>query len=366
MVRCPACKSVFSPEQAQPAEPVLKEKPKPRRTKPHRNRRDDEDEEEYPRAKKTGARSIEEETENRDVDLEILKKKPKKRRKFDDVEMSEKERADLKAAFERAAWGAKLIWLSIVLFMVSMVCIVAFFFQAVMISPTPAFLYMAGGLGLINWVLGAIGVGLCLSGPPSKGHWGFGIAAAVAVGIHLLMLFVLVATSKEPEERKKSNTAIEYSAIRSMMVATRLDAITLYLSFLVYPEDQDIVPKDSVPLSTNGFAIAVGVMEMVRIILMLMLLSCLALSAGDEELSRYCTRAGGTASLSPGLLSILMLFYVVFVVETNSQGTFMRIVLSAMQMGIYAILAGCMLRALMAVRETADACEEPFKSQSKL
>jgi hypothetical protein len=118
-----------------------------------------------------------------------------------------------------------------------------------------------------------------------------------------------------------------------------------------------------VPLSTSGFAILVGVAELVRILLIMMILSCLAQAAGDEELSRYCTRAGGTASLAPGALSILMLIYVAFVIETNSQGTFMRIVLMALQMGIYAILAGGILRAMMAARETADACDEPFKSK---
>jgi hypothetical protein len=147
------------------------------------------------------------------------------------------------------------------------------------------------------------------------------------------------------------------------MVATRLDMITLYLTYVVYHDEQDDVLKNVVPKSTGGFAIAVGVMEMVRIVLILMLLSCLAQAAGDEELSRYCTRAGGTASLSPGVLAILMLMYTGFVIETNSQGTFMRIVLMALQMGIYAILAGCMLRALMAIRETADALESPFQSQ---
>lgn len=373
MVRCPACKSVFAAANAlAPPPPAEDRKARPPRGKtrkaPPLKARPDEEDEEKPRTKKAGKKDEKEEKpENRDFDPPDPDAKPKKRKKLFDTEMSEEERLALKAAFIRATWGCKLVWSSFLLFMFSMLSIIVYFFQMSFGHVNSSFLYLAGALGVINWLLGAIGVGLCLSGPPSRGHWGYGIAAAIATGIHLLMVLMLIAPPKDKEREnastKSSNNSLELDpqAYRWSMLATREDMITLYLASIFYGEDQDVVPKFIL-----GFYVAVGITEITRNILIMMLLSCLAQAGGDEELSRACTRAAGTSSLAPGTLSVLMLIYVAFVTETNATGLVIRILNAAIVMGIYALLAGCMLRASMAARETADVCEEPYQSQQPL
>ena len=101
-----------------------------------------------------------------------------------------------------------------------------------------------------------------------------------------------------------------------------------------------------------------------RNVLILMLLSCLARAAGDEDLAGQCTRAGGIASIGPGLLAVVMLVFAVGSVETGAQHTtFVKILTTTLQMGIYAIISGIMFPSFMAARSTADACDEPFQSR---
>jgi uncharacterized CHY-type Zn-finger protein len=357
MIRCPACNSIFSAADAAVQEEP-KDRPKPRKKRLIPKKRVD-DEPITLRRKRSGSKKGEKAEENRDFDPDISKKKAKKRRVIDDEGMSAAEKAELKAAFVRAAWGAKLIWVSILLFMLSMVLIVAFFFQVSLAFYNPAFLYAAGMVGLLNWILGAIGVGLCISGPDSKGHMGYGIAAAIATGLHLFMLLIVVASSKDVVDSNLNASEQDRGAFRWVTLATRLDILALYPCYLLFGAEQGVLPPAAL-----GTGIACGLLETLRIILIMMLLSCLAQAGGDEELSRFCTRAAGTASIGPGVLSIVMLLGVGFVAAARTDAQLLpKLLLLVLIMGIYAILAGFMLRALMATRETIDVCEEPYKSQ---
>jgi len=370
MVRCPACKTVFSatvglvpPEDEEEPEDELDEpenKPKPKRA---RRTQDEEDEEEKPRKRKPAAKDSEEEdkktSKNRDFDPGDPDERPRKRRRApeDDDEIAAEARAALKRASVRAAWGCKLIWISILMFMISMLLIVGFWFEAAFGPPSPFFMILAGLVGVGNWLLAIVGVALCLSGPASQGHWGYGISAAVATIVHLILLLALVGQAADYTDKKIGDSIGLQGIQRWSQLPTRLDTITVYLPVMFFA-DQDLVPK-----TTIAFSAAVGVAEMVRIILIMMLLSCLAQSAGDVDLSYACTRAGGTACLSPGLLSVFMTWYIGILVQSGAQGTFFRIIFMTIQMGIYAILCGTMMRALSASRDVSDACEEPYQSQ---
>lgn len=371
MVRCPACKSVFSAsvglsppgleEESEDEVEEREEKPRRRKTKPARNDEDEEDEK--PRRRKPAHRHEEEEddkptSENRDFDPVDPDEKPRKRRRTnDDNEMSEEERMALRQAFARAAWGCKLIWTSILLFMLSMLAIVGYWFEAAFGPPSALFLVVAGMIGLANWLIALAGVGLCLSGPPSSGHWGYGIAAVVATVLHFMLLLALVGQTKGESDKQFGDSQALQGVQRWKVIPTRLDTITVYLP-LIFFADQDLVPK-----TTIAFSFIVGVAEMVRIVLIMMLLSCLAQAAGDRDLSHACTRAGGTACLSPALLSVFMTMYIGILVQAAATGTFFRIIFMTVQMGIYAILCGTMMRALSTSRDVCDACEEPFQSQ---
>jgi LSD1 subclass zinc finger protein len=368
LVRCPACKTVFSPadspapeqEEAEPEE----EKPRVKVRKLARN--EDADEKSKKKGKKEEQSQEETQEENRDfnpiTEEEERERKRKKRRRDADNELSPEEKAARRRAFDRAAWGCRLIWISFGLFMLSMLLIGIFFFQfgmAWLRVPSPAFITAAGILGLLNWILAAVGVGLCLSGPRGPGHWGYGISAAVAVFVHLVFLAALISQNREYSIGRSVDKALGEGGFgRWSMLATRLDATMFYLTAVLYPGEQGATPKDPMTLS-----MITGVVEMVRTVFIMMLLSCLSRAALDEDLAHKCTRTAGIASGGPGLVALLILVFIAFVVETNaSLNLFTLIVFSMVNMGVYAILAAVTLPAFMAARDVDDACVEPFQS----
>jgi LSD1 subclass zinc finger protein len=360
MVRCPACKTVFSAADSEA--PEEEEKP---RTKVRRPARQEEDEDEKPR-RKSKKEDEKPKEENRDFDPlteeEEKKLKRKKRRREADDELSAEEKAARRAAFQRAAWGARLIWISFSLFMLSMTLIAIYFFQfglAFLRTPSPAFIVAAGIVGMVNWVMAAVGVGLCLSGPRAPGHWGYGIAAAVTTVIHFIFLLALVSQNREYSVGREVDKAMgESSYARWSMLATRLDTTMFYMTAVIYTNEQGATPKDPMTLS-----MITGVMEMVRTMFIMMLLSCLARAALDEEVAHKCTRTAGIVSGGPAMVALLMLVFIAFVIETGAGLNLFTIILFTMvNMGVYAILMGVMLPAFMAARDVDDACEEPFQS----
>jgi LSD1 subclass zinc finger protein len=347
MVRCPACKTVFSPAAGLTPPP---------------DEELDEELDDEPKSKKSARKkpAEEEETENRDFEPGYFDEKPKRRRRRfndeDDDSLSPEERRAFKAAFTRAAWGSKLIWISFILFMISMMFIIIFWFGTAFSVGDPTFVTIAGVFGLLNWFLAAVGVGLCLSGPRSPGHWGYGIAAAVATSLHLLMVAILAGQGTDYSVGKEADP--DGPNAKWGLVPTRLDAVAFYITLMVY-HDEEIIPKGDMKLS-----IVVGVMEMVRNLLILMLLSCLARASGEEELSHQCTRAAGFASLGPGAMAVAMLLFAIVMVETNLQsGQLGKILFTTIRMGTYAIYCGTLKPGLMAARQTADACDEPYQSR---
>lgn len=374
MVRCPACKTVFSattppePEpEKQEEEPEAEQKPKTK-TKPPRDEEEDEDEapkKTKPKAKaKSGKKEEDDEDENekkdenRDFDPidEEEERKRKKKRKRGDDELSPEEKAERNAAFRRAAIGVKLIWISFALFSFSMALILIFYLQSSLMDPFPELIAIAGFFGLVNWLLAAVGVGLCLSGPPAPGHWGYGIAAATAVVIHLVLLLALVASGKEFAVTQRDAAA---GNERLGLLPTRQNATMFYLTVIAYPENQELTPKGS-KIAVSGIT---GIAEMTRTVLIMMLLSCLSRAALDDDLAHRCTRAAGIVSGGPGLLALLILATVAALVITNAgKTTFTQILYSTVQMGVYAILVALLFPAFMAARDVEDACNEPFQS----
>ena len=345
LVRCPACKTVFAPADGlAPPEPEPVETPRPRK----------------PVEKKKAPATVEEETSGRDFEPGYFAEKPKKRRRRfnedDEDSLTPAERRALRAAFTRAAWGARLIWISFGLFIFSMMFIIGFWFGTAFGGGEPTLVTVAGLFGLINWILAAIGVGLCLSGPRSPGHWGYGIAAATAVILHMLLVAILAGQGTDYSVGREGQS--EGPNVHWGLVPTRLDAVAFYITLMAY-HDEEIIPKGDMKLS-----IFVGVVEMIRSLLVLMLLSCLARASGDDELAHQCTRAAGFASFGPGAMAVLMLLFAIFMVETNMQtGQFGKILFTTMRMGTYAVYMGTLFPGLMAARLVADACDEPYESR---
>ena len=164
---------------------------------------------------------------------------------------------------------------------------------------------VAGYLGLANWLCAAVGLGLCLSGPRAPGHWGYGIGAAAAMGVHFLLLAVVVSQGKEVGIGKEDE-GLSRNSIRWSMVPTRQNATMFYLTALTYP-DQGFAPRGRIILS-----MITGVAEMVRTVLIMMVLSCLARAALDEELAGAARGPRGWSSGGPGLLAIIIFLFVAF------------------------------------------------------
>jgi hypothetical protein len=256
LVRCPACKTVFAPADSAVPEGDEEEQERPK-AKARKPVREDEDEDDDRPRKKRRARKKDEddekpESENRDFDPETeeeeRRRKKRRRKPGDDGSMTPEERAARRAAFGRAAWGCRLIWISFALFMFSMALIIIFYFQlalAKVMTPSTMYITLAGVLGLLNWIVGAVGVGLCLSGPQAPGHWRYGISAAVATAVHLVMVLVLVSQGKEMGVASSSDSP---EVSQWELLPTRLDATMFYLTMVVY-QDQGFTPKGQLLVS---------------------------------------------------------------------------------------------------------------------
>lgn len=352
-VRCPACRTVFAPADSRAPnaeDEEEEERPRPKK-KPKRTYQVEEGDEEDEDRKDVGKEK------HRDfvpVDEEADKKRKKKPRVATD-ELTPQEKINRKAAFDRAAWGARLISISLGLFMISMVFVTGFFFQGAFGLPQGWIVTIAGFIGLVNWVMAAVGVALCLSGPQAPGHWGYGIGAMTAVMVHAILLGGVVSQGKEFGIVKKEEVQ---GSVRWHMMPTRLNATMFYLVAITYPDEQGVTPRGRMMLS-----MIVGVAEMVRTVLIMMFLSCMARAALDEELASRCTRTAGVASGGPGLLALLIYFFFAFMIETNAGLNMFTLVLFAtVNMGVYIIINLTLLPAFMASRDVIDACEEPFQS----
>jgi uncharacterized Zn finger protein (UPF0148 family) len=360
-VRCPACKTIFSPNETPAPEPPENEKPQTKQTKPA-SRKADRDEDE-PRNKKGAKGKEDRDDKNRDFDPideeEERRRRRRKRRSEAEEKLTPEEKAERRAAFNRAAAGAKCIWISLILYVISMVFLVAYQFVVMLSAQATYLVQLASVFGMLNWTLAAIGVGLCLSGPPAPGKLGYGIMAALAVAIHLMFLFVgVILGSNLATDRVED--AVLYTRVG--LIPTTMHYAMFYLATLCYP-DQPLLPMSGSSL----LLISTGILELFRTMFIMMLLSCLARAALDEELAYRCTRAAGIACGAPAAMAIIMLGFVTWIVETGGAVDFCwfcitGVMFRVLRMGVYAIVSGTITSAFMAARDVDDAMEEPFQS----
>lgn len=373
LVRCPACKAVFAPSAGLAASET-----EPEDVDDEHEEEDEEEERDRPRrSRKARAKEqeAEDESNNRDFEPGYFDDKPRKRRRAEEKDsLTSAERDSLRAAFTRAAWGCKLIWISYILFMFSMALIALFWLHlpaSKFMDPRPQFIIAAGVLSIVYWILAPIGVGLCMTGPTSPGHWGYGIGALVACVLHGILLIVLVAQANEFVPGKLVGKADNNDGmnVQWWVLPTRLDALASYLALAIYHEEIEMTHK------ALTLSIVVGLAEMVRNIFLLMFISCMARAAGDEDLSDDCTRAAGFASFGLGILAVLMLLMMIGLVETKMMLIAMNrmsdaagnmifgLIYLCTTVGVYLILMWMMFPSLVAARDAAEACEEPFESQ---
>ncbi|MCS6866777.1 MAG: hypothetical protein RMJ56_08955 [Gemmataceae bacterium] len=349
LVRCPACQTVFAPTASVAAGDEEPPRSAKRRLPPAADaspRRQDTRPTTPPPARH---RDIDPIAEDDDRPL-----KRKKRRVEADRSLTAEEKAAKRAAFRRAAGGATLICVAFACFILSMLFIIVYFFHSAFAEPSPGWIVAAGFFGVFHWLLSAVGLGLCVSGPPSPGHWGYSIAAIVVVAIHsFLVMALMIQGSEFAVVNDNSGEPLSWGYI-----PTRLNATMFFLTSVVYPDEQGITPRGRMTLS-----MITGAVEMLRAVLILMVLSGLARAALDDELAQRCTRAAGVVSIGPALISLLIFAFVTTVVETHAgMNLFTRILLDTVQMGVYAILIGVIFPALMAARDVVDACNEPYQS----
>ena len=252
-----------------------------------------------------------------------------------------------------------MIALSLALYAFSMLLICMFFIRAAAASDVdPALLSAAGALGLINWIVGAVGLGLCLSGHSSPGHYRFGITAAVMIVVHGIFLLAVVNRGEAAAEFMRTQSTTTSAAGALAQMPTKLDSLTLYMAWAMYPAQMN-APNNVVILS-----VLTGVAEMMRLACIMMMLSCLARAAGDEELVHRCVRSAGVVCFVPGVMALGMLAVGAFMIETNAAvSSFGSIVGHMVVMGVYAVFAGMILAPLMAARDAAYASEFPFETQ---
>jgi hypothetical protein len=338
-VRCPACKAVFPAEEGLAPAEVVEVVP-PRRPGPP-------------------PRKAAEPPVNRDFDPAPErgeKPRPKRVRVYDDGKLSPEERAVLKGQFLRGMWGCRLISGAYGLQAIGLLLVVLFLALATVGAGRAAIVVLAGVCGMMNLVLVPIGLGLVLSGRPAPGLYRFGIAAAVAVLVHGVFVLAVLAKSEpvviEGEPQTGALNALGH-------LVTKLDSLTLYLTWIIYPEEQ--------PFTRRGLILDVlcGLAEMVRLVLLMVTLAGVARGAGDKELAHRCVRAGGIGSFGPAALAVVFGLFLATMIETGGRDSkFGQVLMYVAVMGVDAILAGTLVPAAVAARDAADACEFPYQSQN--
>jgi len=339
-VRCPACKLVFPAEDGlAPAEVVPPRPPPPR-----------------PPVRQPAPETPQ---LNRDFDPDPPRDpdKPVKRRRIDDGKFTPEERRTLKGQFVRGMWGCRLLAAGYGLQGIGLLLVVLVFTLNTIHAGTPALVAAAGVCGLMNLVLVPVGLGLVLAARPAPGLYRFGIAAGVAILVHAVFVLAVLA-------KNEPTVVIEGEADTGLLnslghLVTKLDSLTLYLTWVAYPEES--------PFTRRGLLLDVvcGLAEMVRLVLLMVMLTAVARGTGDNELAHRCVRAAGIGSFGPAVLAVLMALFLTTMIETGGRDSkFGMVLLYAAAMGVYAVLAGTLVPAAVAARDAAEACEFPFRSQN--
>jgi hypothetical protein len=346
-VRCPACKSVFPAEDglapaeplplAPPPAPPPPSKPKVAEAKP--KRRDEEEDEK---------------NKNRDFDPEDPEDRAKRRpRNKEKSKFTDEQKRELRAGFARGFFGARCIQISLLLYLPAVLLVPLHQILSQITHSEMGFvLVIAGIFGLANWTLGTIGLALSMSGPPSPGHWRFGVGGLVATFVHGVLLLAVVLKTQEHADYRD----LDRETMRWAQIATQYESLSFYLSYLVYPDDIPLKRSDTI----LGFL--AGVMEMVRLIFILMTLSCLAKAAGDRPLAEDCTRMAGRITLIPAFMAFGMLIYKIVVIETGATSGFMVYFLNYIYRGITLAVAAILGMTIRTIGDVAEACDSPYQS----
>ena len=344
-VRCPACKLVFPAEDGvAPAEVVPLPPPPPPRPVPVR---------------KAAPPPVPEAQLNRDFDPDPPRDpgKPVKRRKLDDGKYTPEERRTLKVQFLRGMWGCRLIAAGFGLQGLGLLLVVLVLALNTVGAGVPALVAAAGVCGLMNLVLVPIGLGLVLAARPAPGLYRFGIAAGVAILVHAVFVLAVLAKN-EPTVVVEGET--ETGLLNALgHLVTKLDSLTLYLTWIIYPDES--------PFTRRGLVLDVicGLVEMTRLVLLMVMLTAVARGTGDKELAHRCVRAAGIGSFGPAATAVLMAMFLATMIETGGRDSkFGMVLLYAAAMGVYAVLAGTLVPATVAARDAAEACEFPCRSQN--
>jgi hypothetical protein len=165
--------------------------------RPRSKRRRDDDDEDDDRARRKKRRDDDEEDDDRprgrrrrdEDDNEEEDDRPRrKRRERDDTDYSPPGKA---AKFGVGRVGVLLVLISLGIYAGSLAMQAMFLLLALLGGVIPSgLLLVLGILGLANWVVGAVGLGLCIGGP-SRGR-GLAIAALSVAVVHLILAFITV------------------------------------------------------------------------------------------------------------------------------------------------------------------------------
>ena len=161
-------------------------------------------------------------------------------------------------------------------------------------------------------------------------------------------------TGAHSDARELSRSVAQWAA-----VPTQFDSLSFYLAYVVYPDDIPVRRADTI------LSFLTGTLEMLRSVLILMTLSCIAQAARDRELSDRCTRMAGRLSFIPGILALAVFLYKVFMIETGAQGhgvAFFQVLLR-IYLAIYVVPAAIQLLAMRTVNDVAEACEFPYQAE---
>lgn len=360
LVRCPTCRTVFEPAAGQAPPPQApRREPEPRQATKKEKTQETRRAPARPAAKDTARAEREPESEE-PPKSDYLREKEER-----EAELAE-ERRELRDAFDRAAVGCKFLRWSFILYGVSLVLIVVYFILTAVASLTaksgggstgwyahPGIITVAGILGLLNWIFSLVGLALIIGGPDRPGVRGTAIIALCLGAVHLLLMIALVGRADAMTELATTGSTAKLDGWAQL--PTKFVSLSSYLTWVFY-RDQGLGPRNN-----GALYIVIGIIELLRLLMVMVALMNLAKAGGDDDLAYLCVRAGAIVTFVPGILVLGMLGFTAVMVEMNYQhGEWGKILTEVARMSIHLFLALMLIIPTRCARGVADVCEAPL------
>ena len=318
-VRCPKCKTVFSPPAPPPAFEVVDETPAPPppprpapksaarpATRPAPQPEPDFEVIDEPAARKRGGRDDDDDDDDDDRPRSRRERgRRKRRRSWDDYEAIERA-----GAFRRGRVACLLLSISIWLYMGSLGVLTLFGLLAWAGAGIEGNLMVIPGLAAVgNWVVALVGLGFAVAGP--RQGKGLAIGAVSVAGVHFVLL---VVTFSNLQGGFRGLGAFGLGGLEWGAMVSTIPFVDLVVPGLIYGSGAGGISSEAV------FAVLAGGCEIARMILILMTVQAFARAARDGGAEDKATNGIMVVAVTCGVVALVVTIVAVIVAESKMSG----------------------------------------------